>query len=112
GEGVEVQAGKEPSLRPVDHRIGIGAAMVDHAVVNAEAAREERRAAREARDVGGVDALEEDGSGCDGIDFWACRTVIAGAAQVVGTPGVDVDVEQSHGLWLPSMRSAGIAPAR
>ena len=81
----------------LDKRIRCGATVADHTAVDAEHPRVKRGARRQAGGVGGVAIGETDGLAGEGVNVWRGVAVVAVASEMVGTQGVDVDVEDAHG---------------
>ena len=69
--------------------------MPDHAVLDPETGREERRAAGIAGVVGDVRVGEDSARAGDFVDYRRGRPVVAVAAQMVRAGGIDVDVEDA-----------------
>src|SRR5690606_17197810 len=81
----------------LDLGLGGGAAVADHAGVDAEAPGIQGGARGQAGRVGGVAVFEHDALPGDPVDGGAGVAMVAVATEVVGTAGVDVDVEDAHG---------------
>ena len=94
------QAVAEPAIRPIDARVGARAAVVDHAGVDAEAAGHQRGARGQARRIRAVGVVEPHALRRDAVDVGRGVPVIPVAAEVVGPQGVEVEVENAHGLGL------------
>ena len=79
-----------------DERVSGSPPMVDHAGVNTEEPAPQRRARWQAGHVRGVAVFETGTLGGDPVDVGAGIAMVAVAAQVVGTQGVDVDEEDAQ----------------
>ena len=88
----------ETPFGPLHKGLRSRAAVVDHAVVNAETAAEKGRPTRHARGIGDVQVFETNTIGGQRIDVGAGGPVVSVAAEVVGAQRIDVDVKDSHGM--------------
>ena len=98
GEALVVEVVAEVAAGALDFGLGGGAAVSDHAGVDAEPARVEGGARRQAGGVGRVGSLEYHALAGKGVDGGAGVAMIAVAAEVVGAKAVDVDVKDAHGI--------------
>jgi hypothetical protein len=94
-----VRPNVETKLRPgpSNERLRCDAAVVDDSVMNAEPASPQRRAARQAGRVGHIAVFVANPVGRDAVDVRARVAMVTVAGQVIGSQGVDVDVQDSHG---------------
>src|ERR1700691_5831860 len=70
--------------------------MTDDAVMNSEAARDQRAARGTAWRIGRIHGLEPDRVARDSVDRRAGVAMVAVAAEMVGAQRIDIDIEQSH----------------
>ena len=72
--------------------------MTDEAVVDAKLCGHHCCARWAAGDVGGVAVCKSDAFACDVVDVGGCVAVVAITSEVVGAEGVEVEVEDFHGV--------------
>ena len=96
GKACDVQTRPELTIRPVDHRIRVSTAVIDHAIVDTEAAGQQRGPTRQAGHVRGMHVVEDGGIKGECVNVGAGVAVVAVAAQMIGPQGVDVDIKNAH----------------